>query len=80
MGKRRGVHHGGAAAGRPPNRSRIQQVIAVEPVVTDDIVTQAFQESRYRGTHVTAMPRDQNPHQPMIGRRPPAAPTDFAHQ
>jgi hypothetical protein len=36
--------------------------------------------SRYRGAHVTAMPRHQNPHDPMIGRRPAAAPADFAHE
>jgi hypothetical protein len=40
-------------------------------------MTQALEVSRYRGTHVTAMPRDQNPHDPMIGRRPAATPTDF---
>jgi hypothetical protein len=78
MGKRPGMHHGGAPAGRTPDRSRIQQVIAVEAVITDDIMTQELQMSRYRGTHVTAMSRDQNPHGPIIGGRPTAAPTDFA--
>jgi hypothetical protein len=29
---------------------------------------------------VTAMPRDKNPHDPMIDGRPPAAPTDFARE
>jgi hypothetical protein len=72
------MHHGAASFGRTPDRDRIQQVIAVEPVKTDDSVTQALQMSRYRGTHVTAVPRDQNPHDPMIGRRPAATPTDFA--
>jgi hypothetical protein len=78
MGKR----PGGAPAGRAPDRRRIQQVIAVEAVITDDIVTQALQMSRYRGTHVTAIPRDQNPHDPMIPNRPTvtAAPTNFAHK
>ena len=61
MGKRRGMHHGSATAGRAPDRSRIQQVIAVEPVITDDIVTQVPQVSRYMGAYVTVMPRDQNP-------------------
>jgi hypothetical protein len=78
MGKRPGMHHGRAAAGRAPDRSRIQQVMAIEAVITDDIVAQALQMSRYRGTHVTSIPRDQNPHDPMIGGRPTAAPTDFA--
>ena len=64
MGKRPRMHHGGAPAGRAPDRSRIQQVIAVEEVITDDIVAQALQMSRYRSTHMTAMPRDQNPHIP----------------
>jgi hypothetical protein len=74
------MHHGGAAADRAPDRSRIQQVIAIEAVITDDIMTQALQMSRYRGTHVTAIPRDQNPHDPMIRSRPTAAPTNFAHK
>jgi len=78
MGKRRGMHYGGAAVGRAPDRSRIQQVVAVEAVITDDIVAQVLQMSRYRGTHVTSMSRDQNPHGPIIGSRPTAAPTDFA--
>ena len=80
MGKRPGMHHGGTAVGRTPDRSRIQQVMAVDAVITDDIVAQALQMSRYRGTHVTAIPRDQNPHDPMIGGRSTAAPTDFAHK
>ncbi len=72
MSKRPGMHHGGAAAGRPPHRSRIKQVVAVEAVITDDIMSQALQMSRYRGTHVTAMSRNQNPHGPIIdgGLRP----------
>ncbi len=69
MGKRPGMHHGGAVVGRAPDRSRIQQVMAVDAVITDDIVAQALQMSRYRGTYVTAMPRDQNPHDPY-DRRP----------
>ncbi len=80
MGKRPGMHHGGAPAGRTPDRSRIQQVIAIKTVITDDIMTQALQMSRYRGTHVTAIPRHQNPHDPMILSRPTAAPTNFAHK
>jgi hypothetical protein len=72
------MHHGAATFGRTPDRGRIKQVIAVEPVKTDDSVAQALQMSRYRGTHVTAVPRDQNPHDPMIGRRPAATPADFA--
>ena len=78
MGKRPGMHHGGAAAGRAPDRSRIQQVMAVKAVITDDIVAEALQMRCYRGTNVTAVPRDKNPHGPMIGGRPAAAPTDFA--
>ena len=69
MGKRPGVHDGGAAVRRTPDRAKIQQVIAVSAVITDDIVAQAFQVSRYRGTHVTAMPRDQNAHDAMIDHR-----------
>lgn len=37
-----------------PDRSRIQQVVTVKAVKTDDIVAQALQMSRCRGTHVTA--------------------------
>jgi hypothetical protein len=46
-----------------------QQIIAVNAVITDDVMAQALQMSRYRGTHVSAMPRDQNAHDPMIVRR-----------
>ena len=42
MSKRPGVNHGGAAACRAPDRGRIQQVVAVEAVITDDIVAQAL--------------------------------------
>ena len=56
MGKRPGMHHG--AAGRTPDRSRIQQAIAVKAVITDDIVAEALQMRCYRGTNVTAVPRD----------------------
>jgi hypothetical protein len=70
MGERPGMHHGGAAAGRTPDRSRIQQVMTVEAVITDDVMAQSLKMSRYRGTNVTAIPRDQNPHDPMIGGRP----------
>ena len=80
MGKRPGMHHGVAAAGRAPDRSRIQQVLAIKTVITDDIMTQALQMSRYRGTHVTAIPRDQNPHDTMIRSRPTAAPANFAQE
>lgn len=78
MGKRPGVHHGCTAVDRVPDRSRIQQVMAVEAVITDDFMTQVFQMSCYRGTHVTAIPRDQNPHNPMIGAWPTAVPTNIA--
>jgi hypothetical protein len=79
MGQRPGVHDGGAAVRRAPDRGKIQQVIAVNAVVADDIMTEALQVSRYWGTHVTAMPRNQNPHDPMIGRRPAGTPTDLAN-
>jgi len=75
MGKRPGMHHGGAPVGHAPDRRRIQQVMAVEAVITDDIMTQVLQMSRYRGTHVTPTPRDQNPHDSMIRNQPTAAPT-----
>jgi hypothetical protein len=78
MGKRPGMHHGGAAVRRTPDRGKIQQIIAVNAVIACDIMTQTLQMSRYRGTHVTAVPGDQDAHDPMIGRRPAAMPTDFA--
>jgi hypothetical protein len=31
-------------------------------------MTQSLQMSRYRRTHVTAVPGDQNPHDPIVGR------------
>jgi hypothetical protein len=63
------MHDGGTPVRRAPDRGKIQQVIAVNAVIADDIMTEALQVSRYRGTHVTAMPRDQDPHRPVIGRR-----------
>jgi hypothetical protein len=78
MGKRPGMRHGVAAVGRAPDSHRIQQVMAIEAVVTGDIMTQALQMSRHRGAHVTSVPRDQNPHNPMICSRPAAAPTNAA--
>ncbi|MDX6416635.1 MAG: hypothetical protein QOG28_1255 [Trebonia sp.] len=68
MGQRPGMHDGGAAVRRAPDRGRIQQIVAVNAVIADDIMSEALQVSRYRGTHVTAMPRDQNAHDPMITR------------
>jgi hypothetical protein len=73
------MHNSGAAVRRAPDRGKIQQVIAVNAVIADDIMTAAPQVSRYRGAHVTAIPRDQNPHDPMIGRRPATMPTDLAN-
>jgi hypothetical protein len=73
------VHDGGAAVRRAPDGGKIQQVIAINAVVADDVMTESLQVSRNRGTHVTAMPRDQNPHDPMIGRRPATVPTDLAN-
>jgi len=80
MGKRPGMHHRGAPAGRAPDRRRIQQVVTIKAVITDDVVAQVLEMSCYRGTHVTAMPRDQNPHVPMIGGRLAAAPADSARE
>lgn len=77
MGKRPGMHHGGTPVGRTPDRRRIQQVMAIEAVITDDVMTQVLEMSRYRGTNVTPIPRDQNPHDPMIGDGPTAAPAHF---
>jgi hypothetical protein len=77
VGQGRGVHNGGAAVRRALDRGKIQQVSAINAVVADDIMTETPQVSRYRGTHVTAIPRDQNPHDPMIGRRPAPMPTDL---
>jgi hypothetical protein len=67
MGERPGVHHGGAAGRRPPDRGRIEEIISVDPVKTDNLGAQALQERRHRGTHVTAMPGNQNAHDPIIG-------------
>jgi hypothetical protein len=80
VGKRPQMHDGNAAVRRAPDRSDIQQIIAVDAVITGDIMAEAPQMSRYRGTHVTAMPRDQNAHDSMIGRPPAAVPTDFADE
>jgi hypothetical protein len=71
------MHDSGAAVQRAPDRSGIQEIVTVDAVIADDIMTGALQMSRYRGTHVTAMPRDQNAHNPMIGRRSAAVPTVF---
>ena len=78
MGKRPGVHDGGAAVHRPPDRGKVQQVIAVDAVITGDIMAQLPQMSRYLYTYMTAMPSDENAHDPMIGRRARARPADFA--
>jgi len=78
MGQRPGMHHGRTAVRRPPDRGEIEEVVAVDAVKADNIVAQAFQVSRDRGTYVTAMPRDQNAHESMMGRRPAAVPTDIA--
>jgi hypothetical protein len=74
------MHHGGAAVRRAPDRSGIQEIIAVNVVITGNVMAEARQMSRHRGTHLTAMPRDQNPHDLMIGRRPAAGPTGFADE
>lgn len=63
-GERPGVHDGGAAGRRAPDRGVVQQVVAVNAVVTDHLMAEAFKVSCYLGTHVTAMPGDQNPHNP----------------
>lgn len=70
MGNRPGMHHGGAAVRSAPDRSGIQQVVAIDAVKADDLMTEERQVLRYRSPYVTAMPRDQNAHYPMIGRRP----------
>jgi hypothetical protein len=68
VGKSPKMHHSSAALRRTPDRSDIPQIIAVDEVIAGDIMAEAPQMSRYRGTHVTAMPRDQNPHHSMISR------------
>jgi hypothetical protein len=78
MGKRPGVYDGGAAVRRTPDRGKIQQVIAVDAVITGNIMAQVPQMSRYLYTHMTAMPGDENTHDPMICRRASARPADFA--
>jgi len=60
------MHDGGTAGRRPPDRGRIQEIIAVHAVKADNIMAQALQVSRDRSTHVTAMPGDQNTHDSMI--------------
>jgi hypothetical protein len=52
-------------------------IIAVSAVKADDIVAEALQVSGHRGADITAMPRDQNPHGSIIGRRPAAMRTDL---
>ena len=66
------MHDGRAAIGRAPDRGGIPQIITVRAVKAGDIVAEAFQVSRYRGTDLTAVPRDQNAHGSMIaaGRQP----------
>jgi hypothetical protein len=71
------MHDGGAAVRRASDRSEIQEIVAVNAVIADDIMPEELQVSRYRGTHVTAIPRDQNAHNSMIGRGPAATPTDL---
>jgi hypothetical protein len=72
------MHHGGAAVRSAPDRSSIQQIVAIDAVKTDDIMTEERQVLRYRNPYVTAMPSDQNAHHPTIGRRPATVPTDLA--
>jgi hypothetical protein len=64
------MHHRGAAIRRELDRGQIQEIIAVDAVEADNLMAQALQMRRDRGTHVTAMPSDQNAHDSMIGRRP----------
>jgi len=66
MGERPGMHHGGAPGRRPPDRSRIKEIIAVHPVKADDLMAQPHQKRRDRPTHLPTMPGDQNPHEPII--------------
>ena len=74
------MHHSGAASRRTPDRGQIQEVISVGPIKADNNMAQALQMSRDRGTHMTAMPSDQNAHNPMIGHGGRAAPIDIADQ
>lgn len=60
VGERPGVHDGGAAVRRGPDRGGIQEIIAVGAVVADNVMAQVLQVSRDRAAHVTAMPRNQN--------------------
>src|ERR1700735_1484054 len=67
------MHHGGASSRRAPARGQVKEVISVGPVEADHDMAQALQMSRDRGTHMTAMPSDQNAHNPMIGQGRKAA-------
>jgi hypothetical protein len=78
MGQRPGVHHGGAASRRPPDRRQIEEIISVDPVKADNIMTKPLQKSPDPGAHLTAMPGDQNAHDPMIGHGLRATPIDIA--
>jgi hypothetical protein len=64
MGQGPGMHNGSAAVRRAPDRSGIQEIIAVEAVEAGDVMAEARQVIRYRGTHVATMPGDQNAHTP----------------
>ena len=66
MRERRGMHHSRATFDRAADRTRVQQVIAVEAVEAGDIVAKTLQVRRYRGTYMTAMTSDQDPHVPMV--------------
>jgi hypothetical protein len=60
------MHHSGTTFDRAADRTRVQQVIAVEAVEASDIVANTLQVRRYRGTYMTAMTSDQDPHVPMV--------------
>ena len=58
------MDHGGAAIRRELDRGQIQEIIAVDAVKADNLMAQSLQMSPDRTAHVTAMPGDQNAHNP----------------
>jgi hypothetical protein len=75
MSKRPRMHDSSAPIRRAPDRGGIEEIIAVDSVIADDLMAEALQMSRYRGTHMTVMPGDQNLHNPMIGQAGETGPT-----
>jgi len=59
----------GAPVRRPLDRGTVEKIIAIGEVKASDIMAQLLQMIGDRAADVTAMSRDQNPHQSMIERR-----------